>query len=94
MQSDQLLIEALFTGDKLKEIENMTQKKKKDEYSLPSEIKKTVNELEGIRLYFEYVSEPELVEYAIYREKSIVTRLSYLLRLAKEKNIMCNEIDL
>ena len=94
MQSDQILIDALFTGDKLKGLEALTQKKNKDEYSLSSEIKKTVSELEGIRLYFEYVSEPELVEYAIYREKSIITRLSYLLRLAKEKNIINDEIEI
>jgi hypothetical protein len=49
------------------------------------EIKKAIDELEGIRQYFNAVVEPELVEYAIYREKAALTRLSYLFRIAKVK---------
>ncbi|WP_243120279.1 DUF2508 family protein [Caloramator sp. E03] len=48
------------------------------------EIKSAINELENIRQYFDSVNEPELIDYAIYREKAAITRLSYLLRVAKE----------
>lgn len=51
--------------------------------SIAEEIKKAVDELEGIRCYFDAVADPELVDYAIYREKAALTRLSYLLRKAK-----------
>lgn len=50
---------------------------------LGEEIKKAIDELENIRSYFDTVSEPELIDYAIYREKSVLIRLSYLLKKAK-----------
>jgi hypothetical protein len=51
-----------------------------------TEIKKAIDELEGIRQYFNIVEAPELIEYAIYREKAALTRLSYLIRKAKGGN--------
>lgn len=51
---------------------------------LIDDIKKTVEELENIRKYFEMVEEPELIDYAIYREKAVLVQLSYLLKKAKK----------
>ena len=48
-----------------------------------AEIKAAIEELEFIRKYFDNVDAPELIEYAIYREKAAITRLSYLIRKAK-----------
>lgn len=57
--------------------------RKIEDCQLGEEIKKAIDELENIRSYFDTVSEPELIEYAIYREKSVLIRLSYLLKKAK-----------
>lgn len=50
---------------------------------LIDDIKRAVEELENIRKYFEMVEEPELIDYAIYREKAALMQLSYLLKKAK-----------
>ena len=47
------------------------------------EIEAAIIELEEIRGYFDAVDAPELIEYAIYREKAAITRLSYLIRKVK-----------
>lgn len=47
------------------------------------EIEAAIIELEEIRSYFDSVDAPELIEYAIYREKAAITRLSYLIRKVK-----------
>lgn len=52
---------------------------------LLEEIKEAIDELESVRQYFDSVNEPELIDYAIYREKAAITRLSYLLRVAKDE---------
>jgi hypothetical protein len=55
------------------------------------EIQAAITELEEIRNYFDVVDAPELIEYAIYREKAAITRLSYLIRKVKfEKAGMVN----
>lgn len=50
---------------------------------LPEEIRQALQELENIRSYFDSVDEPELIDYAIYREKAILIRLSYLFKKAR-----------
>jgi hypothetical protein len=59
---------------------------------LIEEIKKTLNELENIRNYFDAVSEPDLVDYAIYREKAEMVRLSHLLKIARDNKEILKEI--
>jgi hypothetical protein len=55
------------------------------------EIEAAITELEEIRGYFDVVDAPELIEYAIYREKAAITRLSYLIRKVKyEKEELVN----
>jgi hypothetical protein len=53
---------------------------------LAEDIRKAVEELENIRRYFDVVEEPELIDYAIYREKAAIMKLSYLLKKAKCEN--------
>lgn len=55
---------------------------------LQEEIRTAIDELENIRRYFDAVNEPELIDYAIYREKAAITRLSYLLRKARNSGII------
>lgn len=45
--------------------------------------------LERIRESYDMTSEPEMVESLIYEEKAMKSRLDYLIRVAKEKNIKC-----
>lgn len=47
------------------------------------EIRAAIEELECVRRFFDTVDAPELIEYAIYREKAAITRLSYLIRKVK-----------
>lgn len=44
-------------------------------------------EMEKAAYYFEQVSTPELVDYAIYMEQAAKSRFIYLLKEAKEKGI-------
>lgn len=55
----------------------------KNQSEAMKEIKAAIEELECIRKYFDVVEAPELIEYAIYREKAALTRLSYLIRRVK-----------
>ncbi|MCX7884513.1 MAG: YaaL family protein [Caloramator sp.] len=59
--------------------------KKDSKNNLLEEVKSAIDELENVRQYFNSVNEPELIDYAIYREKAAITRLSYLLRIAKDE---------
>lgn len=45
--------------------------------------------LEQVRESFDMTSEPELVDSLIYEELSLKARYAYLLRIAKEKGIVC-----
>lgn len=51
---------------------------------ITEEIRFALIELENIRAIFDCVDAPELIEYAIYSEKAVVSRLSYLFQLAKK----------
>lgn len=51
---------------------------------LIDDIRRAIEELENIRRYFEIVEDPELIDYAIYREKAALMRLQYLLKRAKK----------
>lgn len=45
--------------------------------------------LERIRESYDMTAEPELVESLIYEERAMQSRLDYLIRSAKERNITC-----
>lgn len=73
-----------FSLNEYKENSTVREIKITKESAANIEIKKAIDELEDIRQYFDTVEAPELIEYAIYREKAAITRLSYLLRMAKD----------
>ncbi|KMT22457.1 DUF2508 family protein [Clostridium cylindrosporum] len=52
--------------------------------SLIEEARSAIVQLQNIRKYYEFVTDRELVEYAIYREKAEEERISYLLKKIKE----------
>ena len=66
--------------------------KSKKEYSeedlaLLNNIKETISEMEVARALFDYVSDPKLVELAIYAEDTARTRYDYLLSVAKSRDL-------
>lgn len=58
---------------------------KDKEHNINEDIRTAIEELESARRFFDSVQEQELIEYAIYREKAAITRLSYLFKLAKNE---------
>jgi len=70
------LIETLSATKNTKDMER---------HEITNEIRQALDELENIRSYFDTVQDPELIDYAIYREKSILIRLSYLIKKARTK---------
>jgi hypothetical protein len=65
-----------------KTIDLKSENSKKDS-PIMVEIRAAIEELECVRKFFDTVDAPELIEYAIYREKAAITRLSYLIRKVK-----------
>ena len=66
--------------------------KSKKEYSeedivLLNNIKVTISEMEVARALFDYVSDPKLVELAIYSEDMARTRYDYLISVAKRREL-------
>lgn len=52
--------------------------------TLINEAKYSMRTLKSIRKYYEFVTDTELIEYAIYREKAEEERISYLIKKIKE----------
>ncbi|WP_010238920.1 DUF2508 family protein [Clostridium arbusti] len=57
-------------------------------------IEEARKELQLCRDYFEIVNEPDLIDYAIYKEAAAKSRYTYLLAQAKKLNIRINEFDM
>lgn len=57
-------------------------------------IEEARKELQLCRDYFEIVNEPDLIDYAIYKEAAAKSRYTYLLSQAKKLNIRINEFDM
>ena len=51
------------------------------------EIKAAQLEIKNAESFFQYVSDPELVDVAIYDLESKKSKYSYLIRMAKEKGV-------
>ena len=51
------------------------------------EIKAAQLEIKNAENFFQYVSDPELVDVAIYDLESKKSKYSYLIRMAKEKGV-------
>ncbi|ERI93004.1 hypothetical protein HMPREF1982_01961 [Clostridiales bacterium oral taxon 876 str. F0540] len=58
-----------------------------DQKELIKAIDEAKEEMERAAHYFEQVSTPELVDYAIYMDQAAKSRFVYLLKEAKEKGI-------
>ncbi|MEG0371944.1 MAG: hypothetical protein RR515_02455 [Clostridium sp.] len=52
--------------------------------ALTREAKLSILQLQNMRSFYEFVTDKELVEYAIYRQKAEEERISYLLKKIKE----------
>ena len=63
------------------------EKEKRDKEKIIKEIKKAQLDVETAEHFFQYVSEPELVDVAIYELEAKKSRYRYLIRMAKEKGI-------
>lgn len=50
---------------------------------LIDDIKRTIEEIETVRAQYNTISDADLIDYAIYKEKAEQKRLSYLIGLAK-----------
>ena len=61
--------------------------KEKDKQKLIREIRRAQIDVETAEHFFQFVSDPELVDVAIYELEAKKSRYRYLLRLAKEKGI-------
>lgn len=56
-----------------------------------SAIEEAKQELEMIRISFNFISDSNLVESLIYKERDIMARYEYLLKRAKEKGIKASD---
>ena len=61
--------------------------KEKDKQKLIREIRRAQIDVETAEYFFQFVSEPELVDIAIYELEAKKSKYRYLLRMAKEKGI-------
>lgn len=59
----------------------------REEQEYIDEFETTKRELQNIQRLFEYASDPDLIDYAIYEENAIKMRISYIVKRAKQKNI-------
>lgn len=62
-------------------------KKNIENEKLIKEIKVAQLEIKNAEKFFQYVSDPELVDVAIYDLEAKRSRYSYLIRIAKEKGV-------
>lgn len=58
-----------------------------ENYQLVNEVRRTIKELKDAEIYFQSVTDPDLVDYAIYRLESLKRKYIYLLKKAKEEGI-------
>ncbi|MGB9780448.1 DUF2508 family protein [Caldanaerobacter sp.] len=58
-----------------------------DEMQLVDEVRRTIKELNEAEIYFHNVTDPDLVDYAIYRLESLKRKYIYLIKKAKKEGI-------
>lgn len=61
--------------------------REKDKQKILMEIRRAQIDLETAECFFQFVSDPELVDVAIYELEAKKSKYRYLLRIAKEKGI-------
>lgn len=57
-------------------------------------IEKTQLELESVRISFQFVNEPNLIESLIYKEREILARYNYLIKEMKRKKVKASKMDI
>jgi Protein of unknown function (DUF2508). len=67
-------------------LESLLKKKETNEVSLIKDIEQAVKDIKVAESMFESVSDPKLIEIAIYSEEVARKRLDFLLREAKDNN--------
>ncbi|MBL4933713.1 DUF2508 family protein [Clostridium paridis] len=67
-------------------LESLLKKKVTNEVSLIKDIEQAVKDIKVAESMFESVSDPKLIEIAIYSEEVARKRLDFLLREAKDNN--------
>lgn len=77
---------------KKKDIKLLNNKMKYDleQKDIIAAIEEARKELQACRDYFELVNEPDLIDYAIYKEAAAKSKYIYLLAQAKKLNIRIN----
>ncbi|MFZ5967193.1 MAG: YaaL family protein [Bacillota bacterium] len=61
-----------------------------EEDKMVDTIRSAHEEWRNAEAYFESVTDPDLVDYAIYRVEAARTRYTYLMKLAREMNVKVN----
>lgn len=74
----------LILSGKLKE---MTNNEKSEEEELLENLKKAKKDWQEKERYFNMVTEPDLIDYAIYDMEASKKKYTYFLKLAKKKGI-------
>lgn len=64
-----------------------------ENYEIINEVRQTMKELKDAEIYFQSVSDPDLVDHAIYKLESLRKKYIYLLKKAKEDGINFNNFD-
>lgn len=59
----------------------------REQQYLLEELRAAKQELENIQRFFNYTSDPDLIEYAIYQEYAVKLKYSYLVKKAKERKM-------
>ncbi len=80
------MIKLLKLVDKIKKTFPKQDEKTEEEF-IVEEIKKALNELENAEIYFQNITEAELIDYAIYKMDAALEKYTYLIKLAKEKEV-------
>lgn len=70
------ILQILFSKEESLEKDNITE-----------DIQKAIKDIESAQMMFQSVSNPNLIEVAIYTEQAAKKRLDYLIKEAKERNV-------
>lgn len=87
----------IIKSSKSKKNDNVKKKKvisKKAREELLSAMKETKLELESVRISFQFVDEPNLIEALIYKEQEILARYNYLIKEMKLKKVKATKNEL
>ncbi len=73
-----------------REFTNYKEEHSTDEMQILNEIADVTKKLENVKNKFDYAVESDVIDSLIYQELSLHSRYSYLIKLAKQKGIVCS----